>query len=89
MPGFAEKELEIGVETHRLTITGKRQSTKEEKKGKTFCSECCPDEILRVVELPAEIETERVTATLKNRVLELILPKVAKAQPVCIRPKAA
>jgi len=30
-----------------------------------------------------------VTATLKNGVLELTLPKVAKAQPMRIRPKAA
>lgn len=89
VPGFTEKELEIGVEPHRLTITGKRESTKEEKKGKTVCSESCSDGILRVVELPSEIEAEKVTATLKNGVLELTLPKVAKAQPVRIRPKAA
>ena len=89
VPGFAEKELEIGIEPNRLTITGKRESTKEEKKGKTVCSESCSNEILRVVDLPAEIDAEKVTATLKNGVLELTLPKVAKAQPVRIHPKAA
>ena len=89
VPGFAEKELEIGVEPHRLTITGKRESTKVDKKGKTVCSESCSNEILRVVDLPAEIEAEKVTAMLKNGVLELTLPKVAKAQPVRIHPKAA
>jgi HSP20 family molecular chaperone IbpA len=37
-PGFREKELEISVEPRRLTIAGKRESTKEEKKGKVISS---------------------------------------------------
>ena len=89
VPGFAEKELEIGVEPRRVTITGQRESTKEQKKGKTVCAESYSDQILRIVDLPAEIEAGKVTATLKNGVLELTLPKAAKAQPVRIRPKAA
>src|ERR1700687_5545222 len=74
VPGFNEKEIEIGVEPRRVTITGKRETKKEETKGKTVCTESCPDQILRVVDLPAEVETDRVTATLKNGVLELALP---------------
>jgi HSP20 family protein len=89
VPGFSEKELEIGVEPQRLTITGKRESAKEEKKSKMVCCESSSDQILRVVHLPAEIEAGKAQATLKNGVLELNLPKVAKAQPVRIQPKAA
>ena len=89
VPGFNEKEIEIGVEPRRVTITGKRETKKEEKKGKTVCAESCSDQILRMVDLPAEIETDKVTATLKNGVLELALPKVAKAQTLRIHPKAA
>lgn len=89
VPGFTEKELEIGVEPHQLTITGRRESTKEDKKGKTIRSESCADQILRVVSLPAEVETGKATATLKNGVLEIKLPKVAQAQAVRIQPKAA
>jgi HSP20 family protein len=89
VPGFNEKEIEVGVEARRLTITGKRETEKEEKKGKTICAESSSDRLLRMVELPAEIETEKVTATLKNGVLELTLPKVAKAQTLRIHPKAA
>jgi HSP20 family protein len=44
--------------------------------------------MLRTVDLPEEIETEKVTATLKNGVLELTLPKVAKAHALRIHPKA-
>jgi HSP20 family protein len=89
VPGFSEKELEISVEPRRLTITGKRETSKEEKKGKTLYSEKCSDRVLRIVELPAEVQTDKVVATLKNGVLEFNLPKVAKAQPIRIQPKAA
>jgi len=41
------------------------------------------------VNLPAEIEAGKATATLKNGILDLNLPKIAKAQPVRIHPKAA
>jgi HSP20 family molecular chaperone IbpA len=89
VPGFSEKELEIGVETHRLTITGKRASSKEEKKGKSIRVESSSEQILRIVDLPGEVEPGKATATLNNGVLELTLPKVAQAQPVRVRPKAA
>ena len=89
VPGFTEKEIEVAVEAGRVTITGQRESSKEEKKGKTVCAESRSDQVLRIVNLPAEVEADKVTATLKNGVLELTLPKVAKTQPVRIRPKAA
>jgi len=89
VPGFSEKELEINVESNRLVISGKREAKKEEKKGKTVYSETCSDQILRVIELPAEVETEKVTATLKNGILSLELPKAAKARPVRVEPKVA
>lgn len=89
VPGFTEKELEIGVEPRRLTITGKRETKKEEKKGKTVCAECCSDQILRIVSLPADVQTDKVTATLKNGVLEFTMPKAVKGHTVRIHPKAA
>ncbi len=89
VPGFTEKELEINVEPRRLTITGKRETRKEEKKGKTLHAESCCDRILRRVDLPTEVETEKVTAILKNGMLGFKLPKAAKAHAIRIHPKAA
>jgi HSP20 family protein len=89
VPGFSEKELSINVEPTRLVITGKRETKKEETKGKMIYSETCADEIMRVVELPAEVETEKVTATLKSGILELSLPKAATTKSVRVEPKAA
>jgi len=89
VPGFNEKEIEVNVEPSRLTITGKRETKKEETKGKTVYAESCSDQLLRMVDLPAEVQTDKVAATLKNGVLELTLPKAVKEQGLRIHPKAA
>jgi len=89
VPGFTENEIEVAVERGRVTIAGQRDSSEQEKKGKTVCAESCLDQLLRVVDLPSEIEADKVTAILKNGVLELTLPKAAKAEAVRIRPKVA
>lgn len=89
VPGFNEKELEISVEPRRLTISGKREAKKEEKKGKMVYAERCCDQIMRILDLPAEVETEKVSAILKNGMLEMTLPKAEKARAIRIHPKAA
>lgn len=79
-PGFTAKELEVSVEAGRITISGKKESTEERKKGKTIYKEQCSNEILRVIDLPAEIEPAKATGTLKNGILTLSAPKVAQAK---------
>ena len=82
VPGFSEKELEVSVEPRRLVISGKRETKREEKQGTTVYSEICADQIMRVVHLPTDVETENVTASLKDGVLDLNLPKLAKARSI-------
>jgi HSP20 family molecular chaperone IbpA len=42
-----------------------------------------------MVELPTTVDADRVTATLKNGMLELTMPKAARSKAIEIRPKAA
>jgi HSP20 family protein len=90
VPGFNEKEIEVSVEPSRLTISGKREkeTTKEEKKGKIVYSEFCSNQILRIVDLPVSVDAEKTIAILKNGVLQLTMPKTAKAKTIEIKPKA-
>jgi HSP20 family protein len=88
VPGFSAKELDIQVEPRRLTISGKQESKEESKKGKTIYSERCAREILRSIELPAEVDSSKVNATLKDGVLNIELPKTPAAKSVRIEPKA-
>ncbi len=89
VPGFSTKELEINVEPRRLTIAGKHEAQEENKKGKTIYSERCAREILRVVDLPAEVDSSKVSAILKDGILKMELPKAAHAKAVRVEPKAA
>lgn len=89
VPGFGPKDLEVSVEPRRLTITGKRETKEEKKAKKTVYKERCSDEILRVVELPVEINTEKVKATLENGILSLEMPKAAPAKKIAVEPKVA
>jgi HSP20 family protein len=89
VPGFNAKELEISVEPQRLTISGKRETKKEAKKGKTVYSESCASEIFRTVDLPAEVDAEKVSATLDNGVLNLEMPKTAGARKIEVKASAA
>jgi HSP20 family protein len=89
VPGFKTNELEINVEPRRVTITGKRETKEESKTKKTIYSETCSDQILRVLDLPAAVEPEKVKATLKDGVLELAMPKSAPAKTVKVEPKVA
>jgi HSP20 family protein len=87
VPGFSAKELEISVEPERLTVIGKRESKEETKKGKTVYSEFCANEILRVVDLPAQVDPSNANANLKDGILNIELAKAARPKTVRVEPK--
>lgn len=89
VPGFTAKDLEINVEPRCLKIAGKRETKEEEKKGKTIRSEWSSDQILRAVDLPADVDTSKVSANLKDGILKIELPKAAHAKSVRIEAKSA
>ncbi len=89
MPGFTEKEVEIRVEPRRVFITGKRdEKSEEKKKGETFYSERS-DEVFRAIDLPAEVDPDKVKATLSKGELEITLPKKEIGKKVPVETKAA
>lgn len=87
VPGFSAKELEVGVEPHRLTISGKRETREKRSFKKTIYTDQCSNQIFRAIDLPAEVDSSKVTATLKDGVLELVLPRAVKAQKVRVEEK--
>ena len=86
VPGFNAKDLEIKVEPMRLSIAGRREIN-QEKRGKKIYTESCADQILRVIDLPAEVDTTWVSANLKDGILRIDLPKIAHARAVRVEPK--
>jgi len=89
VPGFEVKDLEVTLEPQRLIISGKRETNEETQKGKTIYKEQCSNEVFRAIALPTEVDASKATATLKNGVLELRVPKGAKATAGRVEVKTA
>jgi HSP20 family protein len=83
VPGFGRNELEIKLESRRLTIIGK----KAPQKHKPAKSERCSCEVLRVFDLPVEVDSTKTTATLKDSILELRMPRLACTEPARVEIK--
>jgi HSP20 family molecular chaperone IbpA len=90
LPGFKEEEIELRVEPWRVYLTGKHEKTVErERKGKPVYAERTWNEFTRGLELPCEINPNKVKATLSKGVLEIAFEKVLPAKKVPIEVKAA
>jgi HSP20 family protein len=81
VPGFEEKELEIEVSDHQLTVKGERTEAKERKEKAFRLRERLEREFERRFELPAEADTKQVKAKFEKGVLEVHAPKLAVSEP--------
>jgi HSP20 family protein len=90
VPGFTPEELRVSLEPRRLTIAGKKTNSSESKGNQeTIYAERCSSEILRLIDLPAEVDPAKATATLKNGILDLKLPKAASQTATKVAVRAA
>ena len=89
VPGFTAGELEVNVEPRRVIITGKRESKKETKGGESQLTEESSEEIMRTLDLPCDVDAGKVSATLKEGVLSVFLPKAESKAPGVADSKAA
>ena len=89
VPGFEAKDLQINIEPRRLSISGKKETKEEQKKEKAVYQEHCSNEILRVIDLPVEVDASKAAATLKNGMLELQMPKSTMAKTTRVEVKSA
>ena len=81
VPGIKKEDLEITISGDRLVIEAKRDYEEEEKKEAYVRHEMAYGRLYRSVMLPAEVLGDKVTAELKDGVLEVFLPKVEATTP--------
>ena len=81
IPGFEEKELEIEVTDHVLTVKGERAEVKEEKDKTFWLHERLARAFERRFELPPEADTQEVKAEFKKGILAVHAPKTITAAP--------
>ncbi len=79
LPGMTEEDIEVTLDDDMLTISGEKKSEHEEKEENYYYMERSYGSFRRVVPLPCSVDEEKVTATFKNGVLNIVLPKAAEA----------
>lgn len=87
--GVDEKDIHVSFEDQTLTIKGEKHHEKEEKDERYHRVERSYGEFFRALRLPGGVETGKVTASFKNGLLTVTLPKGAAAKGTTIPIKAA
>jgi len=85
VPGIEEKDLDVSVENHTLTVKGKRKFEKEEKEENFHRIERRYGSFYRAFSLPSTVDTENIAAKYEAGVLKLELKKKPEAQPKQIK----
>lgn len=81
LPGLKKEEINLSIHDGVLTVSGERKHEREEKDGSAFRSERYFGKFQRSVTLPAAVDAGKVTATYKDGVLTVELPKAEEAKP--------
>jgi len=79
MPGVNKSGLEITLEGHEITITGRRAA--EVVSGEPLFRERHGADYRRVFELDPAIDTARISARMNQGILFLTLPKSEEVKP--------
>ena len=89
VPGFSEENIEVRVAPRSLCITGKRQGVSAQEEGKTVHSERRAGAIFLVLDLPFQLDPDRVSATLTGGILEIRVSKVGMGKKIAVLATAA
>jgi len=79
MPGVTKDGLEVTLENNVLTFVGRRHE--EPVKGDVLYRESRSANFRRVFELDPAIDTNKISAEMRQGVLTLMLPKAERVKP--------
>lgn len=81
LPGVAPADIEVSIRDSMLTVRGeKKAETTREDEGKTY-SERFFGSFERTIRIPSTVDEEKISAQVKDGVLEVRLPKSRPAEP--------
>ena len=81
VPGFDEKELDIQVVDHTLTVKGERKEEKATQEAAVRLRERLETSFERSFILPSEADSEHLTAVYAKGLLTLQVPKTPRLKP--------
>jgi HSP20 family protein len=80
IPGIDPKDIDISLADGVLTIRGEKKQEKEEKDENYHLIERSYGSFTRSVRVPGEVKSDRISATYKNGLLKVSLPKSEEAK---------
>lgn len=89
VPGVNPKDIEVSMEDGILTLSGERSLERQEQSAGWTRTERLAGKFLRRFTLPETADAEGISAHGQNGVLEIVIPKQAKAQPKRITVKVS
>ena len=89
LPGLKESEVDVKLNDHRLTISGKRNVENEDESDTYYTYERSYGSFMRTFTLPDGIDSDHIRADLRDGVLTVAIPKKAGAQVKSIAVKTS
>ena len=89
LPGMRKEDIDISLHQGSLIISGERKAESQNEDGDTSRSERFFGRFQRALELPKPVDANGVTATYKEGILTVTLPKTEESKPKQISVKAA
>lgn len=85
--GVAPEDLDIHITNESVSIRGERQKSETVEDKDYFYQECFWGKFSRSVILPMEVDPEKSTATVKNGVLTIRMPKMNRQKAKKVKVK--
>ena len=80
LPGVEKKDVSISVTDHTLTIKAETGTEEKEEKENYYRREISRGSFTRSVMLPETVEIDKASASFRDGVLEILLPKTEPAK---------
>ncbi|MEN9481695.1 MAG: hypothetical protein RLZZ298_3090 [Pseudomonadota bacterium] len=80
VPGVEKKDIDISVSDSTLSIKGSCKRQAEEEKDNYYRCEISQGNFSRSMALPSGVDSSKISASLKDGVLEVCLPKTEQVQ---------
>jgi HSP20 family protein len=87
LPGMTKDDIEVDVSDSHLTLKGEKKKDAKIEEEDYFACERSYGAFHRSVELPVEVQADKVTACFKNGILEIRLRKTEEAKTKEIKVK--
>lgn len=78
LPGIKEKDIDIQIDNHILSIKAKQEEKIENKDKNYYRRERYYGEFQRSIHLPNNINSEKIAADFKHGILHVTIPKTGK-----------